>query len=65
MKRLYLWRETVEPLLLLLGDGGWNHPVSLTSLPDHMSLGETPSGYTLLHNFFGKIMCTTQGHHGG
>ncbi|KAI9488929.1 Cullin repeat-like-containing domain protein [Zychaea mexicana] len=53
LKRLYLWREIVEPLLLLLGDGGWNHPGPITAIPEKsFAYGETPKGTALLQSFF-------------
>ncbi|CAO3704101.1 unnamed protein product [Rhizopus stolonifer] len=53
-KRLFAWRETVEPLLIIVGDGGWN------TMPSHEILAsssksiptESAMGAALLQKFF-------------
>ncbi|KAI9316495.1 Cullin repeat-like-containing domain protein [Dichotomocladium elegans] len=53
LKRLYLWRDIVEPLLIILGDGGWSHPVSLSNIPEQQNpYGESTKGFALLQSFF-------------
>ncbi|KAI9486714.1 MAG: Cullin repeat-like-containing domain protein [Benjaminiella poitrasii] len=54
-KRLYLWRDTVEPLLILIGDGGWNNMPSPQVLSDSSRVaqrGESAIGAALLQKFF-------------
>ncbi|RCH86129.1 exocyst complex component exo70 [Rhizopus azygosporus] len=54
-KRLYIWRDTVEPLLILIGDGGWNTMPSadiLANASNRMPSGETAMGAALLQKFF-------------
>ncbi|KAL4209083.1 Cullin repeat-like-containing domain protein [Rhizopus microsporus] len=54
-KRLYIWRDTVEPLLILIGDGGWNTMPSadiLANASNRMPLGESAMGAALLQKFF-------------
>ncbi|KAG0747408.1 hypothetical protein G6F57_000142 [Rhizopus arrhizus] len=53
-KRLYFWRDTVEPLLILVGDGGWNtmpSPEILTN-PTKSIPTESAMGAALLQKFF-------------
>ncbi|KAI8973416.1 Cullin repeat-like-containing domain protein [Mycotypha africana] len=54
LKRLYLWRDTVEPLLILIGDGGWNVMPSPQILADmsRIQQGESAIGTALLAKFF-------------
>ncbi|KAI8878474.1 Exo70 exocyst complex subunit [Backusella circina FSU 941] len=54
LKRLYAWRDTVEPLLILLGDGNWNYPPSSQVVMDasRYPMGETALGAALLQKFF-------------
>ncbi|KAI7875888.1 hypothetical protein K492DRAFT_213748 [Lichtheimia hyalospora FSU 10163] len=57
LKRLYLWRDIVEPLLIILGDGGWNHPISLSNIPEQQQpYGESTKGFMLLQSFFGDAL---------
>ncbi|RCH94987.1 exocyst complex component exo70, partial [Rhizopus stolonifer] len=53
-KRLYAWRDTVEPLLVLIGDGGWNTMPSLQIMADsgRVQQGESAVGAALLQKFF-------------
>ncbi|CEP08664.1 hypothetical protein [Parasitella parasitica] len=53
-KRLYIWRDTVEPLLVLVGDGGWNNMPSPQILNDtsRIQQGESAIGAALLQKFF-------------
>ncbi|KAI8088102.1 Cullin repeat-like-containing domain protein [Gilbertella persicaria] len=53
-KRLYTWRDTVEPLLVLIGDGGWNTMPSLQIMADsgRVQQGESAVGAALLQKFF-------------
>ncbi|KAI8380096.1 Cullin repeat-like-containing domain protein [Blakeslea trispora] len=51
-KRLYTWRDTVEPLLLLIGDGGWNNMPSPQVLLDNSRHYDPNLGATLLQKFF-------------
>ncbi|CEG67536.1 hypothetical protein RMATCC62417_03949 [Rhizopus microsporus] len=54
-KRLYIWRDTVEPLLILIGDGGWNTMPSadiLANASNRMPSGESAMGAALLQKFF-------------
>jgi hypothetical protein len=53
-KRLYLWRDTVEPLLILVGDGGWNNMPSPHLIADASKIesGESALGTALLQKFF-------------
>ena len=45
----------MEPLLLLLGDGGWNHTGPITAIPEKaFSYGESTKGTALLQSFFGN-----------
>ncbi|KAG0170000.1 exocyst complex component exo70 [Apophysomyces sp. BC1034] len=53
LKRLYLWRDIVEPLLMIIGDGGWNNPTPITHIPDQRSTYNDPAvGVALLQHFF-------------
>ncbi|KAI8974745.1 Cullin repeat-like-containing domain protein [Pilobolus umbonatus] len=47
LKRLYTWREAVEPLLVTIGEGGWNVPP-----PTHLDTVTDASGAQLLDAFF-------------
>ncbi|CAO3645497.1 unnamed protein product [Mucor fragilis] len=53
-KRLYIWRDTVEPLLVLIGDGGWNNMPSPQIMNDtsRIQQGESAIGAALLQKFF-------------
>ncbi|KAI7877301.1 Cullin repeat-like-containing domain protein [Mucor mucedo] len=53
-KRLYIWRDTVEPLLILVGDGGWNSMPSPQVMADtsRVHVGESALGAALLQKFF-------------
>ncbi|CAO3589024.1 unnamed protein product [Absidia cylindrospora] len=53
LKRLILWRDMVEPLLICIGDGGWNQPVMSQGISfDKMSFGGSSSlGAALLQKF--------------
>ncbi|KAF7727801.1 exocyst complex component exo70 [Apophysomyces ossiformis] len=53
MKRLYLWRDTVEPLLMIVGDAGWNSLTPITRIPEQRSSYYDPAeGAALLQRFF-------------
>ncbi|KAI8381097.1 Cullin repeat-like-containing domain protein [Radiomyces spectabilis] len=53
LKRLYVWRETVEPLLVALGDDGWHNPISPSVLNNQRGpSGESAMGAALLQKFF-------------
>ncbi|KAI8365409.1 Cullin repeat-like-containing domain protein [Choanephora cucurbitarum] len=52
-KRLYTWRDTVEPLLILVGDGGWNNMPSAQVLLDTSTRSHDSNlGAALLQKFF-------------
>ncbi|KAI9257729.1 Cullin repeat-like-containing domain protein [Helicostylum pulchrum] len=53
-KRLYIWRDTVEPLLILVGDGGWNSMPSSQVMTEASRVhgGESALGAALLQKFF-------------
>ncbi|KAI9025923.1 Cullin repeat-like-containing domain protein [Phycomyces nitens] len=51
LKRLYLWRDTVEPLLVAIGDGGWNSLHTFQPLPDQRHY-DSAMGAALLQKFF-------------
>ncbi|KAG2229148.1 hypothetical protein INT48_000957 [Thamnidium elegans] len=53
-KRLYIWRDTVEPLLILVGDGGWNSMPSAQVMTEasRVHAGESALGAALLQKFF-------------
>ncbi|KAI8072383.1 Cullin repeat-like-containing domain protein [Gongronella butleri] len=53
LKRIFIWRDMVEPLLIFIGDGGWNKPVSGTDVAyDKIKFGEATSmGEALLQKF--------------
>lgn len=52
---MYLWRDTVEPLLLAIGEGGWNHAVTYANFPDR-GYGESPQGTALIKSFFADAL---------
>ncbi|KAI8097724.1 Cullin repeat-like-containing domain protein [Halteromyces radiatus] len=51
LKRLILWRDMVEPLLLCVGDGGWNQPVTDVSFDKLKFGGLSSMGTALLQKF--------------
>lgn len=53
-KRLYIWRDTVEPLLIIVGDGGWNSMPSAQVMAEasRVHVGESALGAALLQKFF-------------
>ncbi|KAI7870206.1 Cullin repeat-like-containing domain protein [Spinellus fusiger] len=55
LKRLYLWRDTVEPLLVSMGEGGWNVPPTGHPLSDQRSY-DPSLGAALLQKFFVDVL---------
>ncbi|ORX48788.1 hypothetical protein DM01DRAFT_1112800 [Hesseltinella vesiculosa] len=54
LKRLFTWRDMVEPLLIAIGDGGWNQPIASADIAYHkIKFGDEPSslGEALLQKF--------------
>ncbi|KAI8338040.1 Cullin repeat-like-containing domain protein [Chlamydoabsidia padenii] len=53
LKRLIMWRDMVEPLLICIGDGGWNQPVTGQDISfDKLKFGGSSSlGAALLQKF--------------
>ncbi|KAL1931494.1 hypothetical protein VTP01DRAFT_9637 [Rhizomucor pusillus] len=53
LKRLYLWRDVVEPLLSVLGNGGWNHQInSFNNIPERLlTPGDAGTVYPLLRKY--------------
>jgi len=52
MKRLWAWNDIVEPILVILGNEGWNNPVSSVAEQQPLSLKSTSDGRVLLKNLF-------------
>ncbi|CAO3682931.1 unnamed protein product [Umbelopsis ramanniana] len=52
LKRLWAWHDIVEPILLILGNEGWNNPVSSVQEQQPLSLKPNTDGRILLKNLF-------------
>ncbi|CAM0136207.1 exocyst complex component exo70 [Umbelopsis sp. WA50703] len=56
LKRLWGWNDIVEPVLLILGNDGWNTPVTAVAEQQPLSLKSTPEGRSLLKSFFVDVL---------
>lgn len=56
LKRLWGWNDIVEPVLLILGNDGWNNPITPAAEQQPLLLKSTPDGRSLLKNFFVDVL---------
>lgn len=52
LKRLWAWNNIVEPILVILGNDGWNNPVSSVAEQQPLVLKSTADGRIVLKNLF-------------